>query len=111
MHQPFYIRLDYLSFRTVSPVQIVLPADVPQILGRAEPVHIEMEQGQSAAQIFVNNGIGGAGDGIPIAQPPGQSPGEGGFPRTQIPPVGNDRPSGQPFSQRRPIFPFPPGNV
>ena len=61
-----------------------------------------MEQGQSAAQIFVNNGIGGAGDGIPIAQPPGQSPGEGGFPRTQIPPVGNDRPSGQPLSQRRP---------
>ena len=61
-----------------------------------------MEQGQSAAQIFVNNGIGGAGDGIPIAQPPGQSPGEGGFPRTQIPPVGNDRPSGQPLSQCRP---------
>ena len=63
-----------------------------------------MEQGQSAAQIFVNNGIDGAGDGIPIAQ----SPGEGGFPRTQIPPVGNDRPSGQPLSQRRtnstPIF-------
>ena len=59
-----------------------------------------MEQGQSAAQIFVNNGIGGAGDGIPIAQ----SPGEGGFPRTQIPPVGNDRPSGQPLSQRRPDF-------
>ena len=63
-----------------------------------------MEQGQSAAQIFVNNGIGGAGDGIPIAQPPSQSPGEGGFPRTQIHPVDNDRPSGQPLSQRRPDF-------
>ena len=53
---------------------MVLPADVPQILGRAEPIHIEMEQGQSAAQIFVNNGIGGAGYGIPIAQPPAHAP-------------------------------------
>ena len=29
-----------------APLQIVLPADVKEVLGGSEPVHIEMEQGQ-----------------------------------------------------------------
>ena len=50
-----------------------------------------MEQGKPAAQILIDNGIGGAGNGFPAAQTPGKPPGKGGFSRAQVPQVGQHR--------------------
>ena len=53
-----YIFAPFHGANAVS-VQVILPADVPKVVGRAQAVHIEMEKGQPAAQIFVYDGVGG----------------------------------------------------
>ena len=49
-----------------------------------------MEQGEPSSQVFIDDGIGGAGDPHGNAQATGQTTGKGGFSRTQISPIGDD---------------------
>ena len=51
------------------------------------------------AQIFIDNGIGGACDGFRAAQPSGKAPGKGSLARAQIPPVSDDGSGGYDFPQ------------
>ena len=45
-----------------------------------------MEQRQPPPQIFIDDGVGGAGHRFFIPQSPGKAPGKGGLARPQIPP-------------------------
>ena len=80
-------------------VQIVLPADVPQVVGRSQAVHIKMEQGQSAGQVFIDDGVGRAGDHVGTAKTFGKATGECGFAGAKVSLVGQDRAGGQYFTQ------------
>ena len=53
-------------------------------------VHVKVEQGTAAAQIFIDDGVGGTGHKLRTAQSPGETPGEGSLPGAKIAPVGND---------------------
>ena len=63
------------------------------------PFMIEVEQGQPAPLVLVDDGEGGAGDPVGDAQAPGQPPGEGGLARPQIPGKGHHRAGLQLFRQ------------
>lgn len=63
-----------------------------------------MKQGEPPAKIFVDDGVGRAGDGFREAKPTGKSPGEGGLPRPKIAPVGKNRPGGDDLPYRRANF-------
>ena len=68
--QRFLYILAPLHGAHTAPGQIVLPADVEQLIGRAQAVHIKMKQRQTS---------------------PRKTPGEGGFSRSQVAGKGNDR--------------------
>ena len=63
-----------------------------------------MKQREPPAKIFVDDGVGRAGDGFREAKPTGKSPGEGGLPRPKVAPVGKNRPGGDDFPYRRADF-------
>ena len=77
-----------------APGEIVLPADIEQVLGAVQPVHVEVEQGDGPL-IFVDDGEGGAGDPAPAPQAPGEPAGEGGLPHAQAAPVGHHGAGGE----------------
>ena len=82
--------------------EIVLPADVEQVLRPVQPVHIEVEQ-RGRALIFVDDGEGGAGDPAPASQATGKATGKGGLAHAQTAPVGHHgagrESGGQPFTK------------
>ena len=63
-----------------------------------------MKQREPPAKIFVDDGVGRAGDGFREAKPTGKSPSEGGLPRPKIAPVGKNRPGGDDLPYRRADF-------
>ena len=61
-------------------IQVVVPADVKEVLRPLQAVEVKMEQGQPSALVLVDDGKGGTGDPLPAFQAPGQAPGKGGLP-------------------------------
>ena len=74
-----------------APGEIILPADVEQVIGAVQTVHIKVEQRQPTALVLIHNGKGGAGDPALVAKPRGKSPGEGSLAHTQIPQICHHR--------------------
>ena len=60
------------------PIQVVLPADIEELLFVLQPVQIEMEE-RDAAGVFVDDGEGGAADALPDIQATGQAADKGGL--------------------------------
>ena len=71
-------------------LQIIFPTDIEQIIGRFQPVHIEMEQGHSPLQIFIDDGISWAGHRLMDAKSPCKATGKGCLSRPKITVIGND---------------------
>ena len=84
------------------PGQVVLPADVEELVGAAQAVHVKVEQGEPAPLVLVDDGEGGAGHPLRDPQAPGQPPDKGGLSRPQIPGEGDDGPRLQPAGQHLP---------
>ena len=81
-----------------APVQVVLPADVEELVLVPQSVQVEVEQGEPAL-VLVNDGEGWAGDPALPAESPREAPGKGGLPRPQAAGVGDDAPGLQPQGQ------------
>ena len=81
-----------------APCQIVLPADVEQLVRAAQPVHIKVKQ-RCCAVVFVDNGKRGAGDPSGAAQTSGQPTGKGGLAHAQSAAVGHHCTGAQPPAQ------------
>ena len=82
-----------------APGQVVLPADVKELLRGVHAVQIEVEQGQPPPLVLVDNGKGGAGHPVNDPQTPGQPPGKGSLARPQVAGVGDYVPRPQPGGQ------------
>ena len=80
-----------------APAEKILPADVKQVIGVPQAVHVKVEQRQGAALILVDDGEGGAGHPLGNAQALGHAPDKGGLSRPQVAGEGHHSTRGQPL--------------
>lgn len=72
--------------------EIIFPADVEEVVGGIQTVHVKVEQRHPAAEIFVDDGIRRAGDLFGHAEPRGKAARKRGLARAKVAIVGNDVP-------------------
>ena len=72
--------------------EVILPADVKQLVRRAEAVEVKVEQG-NIPLVFVDDGEGGTGDAAAAAETAGKPAGEGGLSHAEFAGVGDDGPA------------------
>lgn len=74
-------------------LQVVLPADVQQLLRVFHAVEVEVDDGWGAVRVFVHEGEGGAGDFTLMAKGGTDALGDVGFPGSKIADKGDDVPT------------------
>ena len=79
--------------------KIILPADVEELVRRAEAVEVEVKEG-NVPLVFVDDGEGGAADSSAAAEAVRKAAGEGGLSHAELTCVGDNGATRQPFGQR-----------